>query len=219
VKHSFHTLIFDLDGTLIDSASDVIDSVYFALGEMGAPLIRREAIKKVIGPGRDAFFKAVFPDGRKKEFNRFISIFREYYWEHCLDQTTLFPGVSQVLSKIKDQKLAIASNKPKLFIEKILTGLHIRDRFHCVVGPEDVRQAKPDPEMIDKILDLCDGLSLKTLLIGDTDKDMMAGRAAGVRVCGVRYGYGDEHDLESQNPDFMVDQAEELISIIGNHHV
>lgn len=219
MNHHFQTLIFDLDGTLIDSASDVVDSVHFALREMGAPLVRYEEIKKAIGPGRDTFFKTIFPDGGKKASNRFITIFRDYYWEHCLDQTVLYPGIAQVLSSIKNQKLAVASNKPRMFIEKILVGLGIWDRFHYVVGPEDVKAAKPDPEMIEKILKLCDGLPEETLLIGDTDKDMMAGQAAGVRVCGVRYGYGDPDDLESQQPDIMVDRPEELLSVIGNHHI
>lgn len=219
MKHPFQTLIFDLDGTLIDSVSDVHFAVNCALKEIGVPLIGRDTIKMVIGPGRDEFFKVVFPEGSKKEVRRFISIFREYYWAHCLDRTVLFPGISQVLSSITEQKLAVASNKPRMFTEKILTGLHIREKFHCIVGPEDVKHAKPDPEMIHKILHFFGGLPEETLLIGDTDKDMIAGREAGVRICGVRYGYGDKHDLEFQKPDFMINQAEEMVSIIGNHYI
>jgi phosphoglycolate phosphatase len=214
----FDTLIFDLDGTLIDSAPDVHFSVNCALKEMGAPTISRKEIRRAIGPGQDGFLKVVFPDGKKADVNRFISIFRTTYWEHCLDRTELFPGIRTVLSALKDKQFAIASNKPKAFVEKIAAGLNILNRFRCVVGPEDVKHVKPDPEMIVKVLKLCGCGPDRALLIGDTDKDMMAGRAAGVSVCGVRYGYGGIQELKMQEPDFLIDRAEELMDIVGNHH-
>jgi phosphoglycolate phosphatase len=214
---SFDTLIFDLDGTLIDSASDVHFSVNCALKEMGTSPIDYEEIKRAIGPGQDGFLKVVLPDGQKSDIHRFISIFRKYYWEHCLDQTVLFPGIQIVLSDLKDTQFAIASNKPKAFVERITVGLNILDRFSCVVGPEDVEHVKPDPEMIVKVLELCGCKSDRALLIGDTDRDIMAGKAAGVRVCGVKYGYGDIHEIGIQKPDFLIDRAEELLDIVGNH--
>ena len=218
MSRSFDTLIFDLDGTLIDSIADVHFSINSALKEMGEPQINREGIKRAIGPGQDDFLKVIFPDGKRADVKRFISIFRKYYWEHCLDQTALFPGVRTVLSTLKDKKFAIASNKPKVFVERITAGLNILKQFRCVVGPEDVKVVKPDPEMVVKVLQLCGFEPDRALLIGDTDRDIMAGRAAGVCVCGVRYGYGDRNDLESQKPDFVVDRAEELIDIVSNHH-
>jgi 2-phosphoglycolate phosphatase len=215
---SFDTLIFDLDGTLIDSAPDVHFSVNCALKEMGAPPIDREEIRRAIGPGQDGFLKVVFPNLKKSEVNRFISIFRKYYWEHCLDRTVLFPGVQIVLSTLKDKQFAIASNKPKAFVERIITGLNIINRFRCVVGPEDVKHVKPDPEMIVKVLQLCGCEPDRALLIGDTDRDVMAGRAADVPVCGVQYGYGEIQEIKKQKPDFLIERADELIDIVNNHH-
>jgi 2-phosphoglycolate phosphatase len=217
MKSSFDTLIFDLDGTLIDSAPDVHFSVNCALKEMGAPLISRDEIKRAIGPGQDGFLKVVFPDGKKADVHRFIPIFRKYYWEHCLDQTVLFPGIQILLSTLTDTQFAIASNKPKAFIERIMTGLNILGRFRCVVGPEDVEHVKPDPEMVVKVLELCGCVPDRALLIGDTDRDIMAGCAAGVHVCGVKYGYGNIHEIEIQKPDFLIDRAEKLLDIVGNH--
>jgi 2-phosphoglycolate phosphatase len=217
MKRLFDTLIFDLDGTLIDSAPDVHFSVNCALKEMAAPLISRDEIKRAIGPGQDGFLKVIFPEVQKPDIHQFISIFRKYYWDHCLDQTALFPGIQTLLSTLSDTQFAIASNKPKAFIERITTGLNVLDRFGCVVGPEDVEHVKPDPEMVVKVLELCKCKPDRALLIGDTDRDIMAGRAAGVRVCGVKYGYGDIHEIELQKPDFLIDHAEELLDIVGNH--
>ena len=217
MKQSFDTLIFDLDGTLIDSAADVHFSVNCALKEMGSPPVSREEIRRAIGPGQDGFLKVIFPDGNKADVHQFIPIFRKYYWDHCLDQTVLFPGIQPLLSTLMDIQFAIASNKPKAFIERITAGLNILDRFRCVVGPEDVEHVKPDPEMVIKVLELCGCAADRALLIGDTNRDIMAGRAAGVRVCGVKYGYGDIHEIENQKPDFLIDHAEELLDIVGNH--
>jgi phosphoglycolate phosphatase len=218
MNRSFDTLIFDLDGTLIDSAPDVHFSVNCALKEMGKPEIGYQDIKRAIGPGQDEFLSVVFPNGKKSDIYRFISIFRKYYWEHCLDQTVLFPGIQTLLSDLKDTQFAIASNKPKTFVEKIAAGLNILSDFRCVVGSEDVEHVKPDPEMIVKALELCKCEPNRALLIGDTDRDIMAGKAAGVRVCGVKYGYGEIRGIEMQKPNFLIDRAEELLDIVGNYH-
>jgi HAD superfamily hydrolase (TIGR01549 family) len=183
---------------------------------MGFPPISLEQVKKAVGPGKDEFIRMIFPDVKNPDTKKFLSIFREIYWDHCLDQTSFFDGMDGVLARLQDRKLGVASNKPKAFSERILEGLGVRYLFEEVMGPEDVVHAKPHPEMIVKLLELVGGQPANTLLIGDTDMDMLAGRGAGVGVCGVRYGYGRVEDIERQNPDFMIESPAELLEIIEN---
>ena len=216
MAREFNTIIFDLDGTLADTIHDVASGVNEALLRMDFPSISLEQVKKAVGPGKDEFIRMIFPNVENPDTKSFLSIFREIYWDHCLDQTSLFEGMDDVLTLLRGRKLGVASNKPKAFSEKILKGLGVRNLFEEVMGPEDVIHAKPHPEMIFKFIERVGGKPAKTLLIGDTDKDMLAGRGAGVGVCGVRYGYGRIEDIERQNPDFMIESPAEILEILEN---
>jgi len=216
MSRAYDTIVFDLDGTLADTMPDVAYGVNQALGRMGFPPISFEQVKKAIGPGRDEFIKTIFPGEVNPDAKTFLSIFREIYWEHCLENTKLFEGMGGVLSDFRNLNLGVASNKPKIFTEKILDGLGIRPIFNEVMGPEDVTHAKPHPEMIIKIMERVEGEPSRTLFIGDTDKDILAGQKAGVGVCGVRYGYGAVEDIEQLKPDYLIRFPAELVEIVRN---
>ena len=210
------TVIFDLDGTLADTAVDVQNGVNHALDEMGYSPLPINQVMQAIGPGKEEFVKIIFPEEDNPDMKSFLEIFRQNYWDHCLDQTKLFPGIYEVIKEINGRKLAVASNKPKKYTEKILDGLGIKSFFNRVVGPEDVKRPKPYPDMILKVLELIGSSHQNTLFVGDTDKDMRAGKDAGVKLCGVRYGYGSSEDIVRLNPDYMIDCPEELLAIL-NH--
>lgn len=214
----YRSVIFDLDGTLVDTLRDVSISINHALTIMGHAPISEEEARRVVGPGKEAFIAAVFRDVPDPDEKTFLNTFRDHYWDHCLDHTTLFPGLQEVIDSGKSGSLAVATNKPRRFTERILEGLGIRDRFDAVVGPDDVVHAKPHPEMIFKILESLGARPSETLFVGDTDKDMLAGRGAGVSLCGVRWGYGDRVAMENTRPDFLIDSAGELLELMSNHH-
>jgi phosphoglycolate phosphatase len=213
----FETVIFDLDGTLVDTVADVTDGVNHALKLMGSSPLSQEQVKKAVGPGKEEFIRIIFPDVENPDIESFLSFFREYYWDHCLDKTDFFPGMKEVLTAFKDRKLAVASNKPCRFTHRILEGLGVSPWFDAVLGPEDVTHAKPHPEMILKAVEALDAEPADCLLVGDTDKDMEAGRGAGVCLCGAGYGYGSSEDLLKYKPDYFIDLPSDLFSIIGNH--
>ena len=219
MKKQFDTIIFDLDGTLVDTAPDVREGINGALERMGLPPLSMDQVKRAIGPGRDEFFRVIFQDVENPDVDTFIARFREIYWDHCLDRTRLFPGMHDVLNRLDGQTLVVASNKPKVFTEKILKGLGIRDRFEFVMGPEDVAHPKPHPEMVVKVLTLAGGKPSKSIIVGDTANDLKAGRGAGVGLCGARYGYGNTEDLERMHPDFLIDFPLELMDIVGDHQI
>jgi phosphoglycolate phosphatase len=217
MKKSFDTIIFDLDGTLVDTAPDVREGINGALEKMGLLPISMDRAKRAIGPGRDEFFRVIFQDVENPDVDTFIARFREIYWDHCLDRTKFFPGMDDVLNRLDGRTLVVASNKPKVFTEKILKGLGIRDRFAHVLGPEDVAHPKPHPEMVVKALSLAGGKPSKAMMVGDTANDLKAGRGAGVGLCGARYGYGNTEDLERMRPDFLIDFPLELMDIVEDH--
>ena len=218
MSRRFNTVIFDLDGTLVDTLNDVTAGVNHALRLMGLSPLSKDQVKKAVGPGKEEFVRVVFPDEDNPDMDRFLSLFREFYWEHCLDETGLYPGMIEILSTLKNGKLAVASNKPSRFTHRILEGLGIREWFDEVLGPEDVIHAKPHPEMILKVVDSLHANPAEVLFVGDTDMDMQAGREAGVIICGVRYGYGPADDLLKYNPDYFIDMPMDLMNVIGSHH-
>ena len=217
MNNRFETVIFDLDGTLVDTVTDVTRGVNHALERMGFPSRSVEQVKKAVGPGKEEFIRNIFPDEDDPDMDTFLSLFRDFYWEHCLDETVLYSGMKDVLTQLRELNLAVASNKPNRFTIKILEGLGVREWFTVILGPEDVLHAKPHPEMIIKLIERVEGKPSQTLLVGDTDMDIRAGRGAGIGVCGVRYGYGQIDDMERLSPDFFIDSPEELLSILDNH--
>jgi phosphoglycolate phosphatase len=214
VAKRYDTIIFDLDGTLADTLPDVAHSINGARERMGFGPIPESQVRLAVGPGREEFIQIIFPEVDCPDDKAFLSNFRDIYWHRCLQTTKLFPGMEDVLIKLDGLNLAVATNKPMRFSEKILRGLGIWDRLKLALGPEDVKHAKPHPEMIVKAMEMLKTKPGKTLFVGDTDKDVLAGRGAGVDVCGVTYGYGDQAVLKQNHPDYLVATPDALLAII-----
>lgn len=213
------TLIFDLDGTLADTIEDVTRAINHAMKKMDLPEKTPDEIRFAIGPGQAEFMNYLFTKDvvDKIDSEQFISLFRDYYWKNSVVNTTLFPGIMDILDTFKEKHLTVASNKPKPFVLKILEELAVKDRFELIFCPEDVTSPKPHPEMIVKTMKHIGSSPQNTLMIGDTDKDIAAGRGAGVVTCGVAYGYGDNQKLMDQNPDHFIQSAIEIKDIVLNH--
>ena len=218
MKKKYDTVIFDLDGTLADTLQDLTEGMNYALEKMGYQTVSKEQAKQAVGPGKEEFVRALFPGEENPDTETFVSFFRERHWDCCLNQTRLYPGMESVLEKLKDLNLTVASNKPIRFVEKILIGLDVRSEFDFTIGADEVAQAKPHPEMILRTLKEMKSSPERTLFIGDTANDMQAGRSAGVGLCGVRYGYGDQSRVMDSNPDFHIEKPLELLGILCNNH-
>ena len=211
-------VIFDLDGTLANTLPDVHASINFALETLNRPILNDAQIREAIGPGKDHFIQAAMPGATEAQGVEFLEIFRGRYETHCLNKTRLFHGMETVLKAISGLKLGVASNKPTHFSTQILEGLGVKGRFDFIAGPDNVTHAKPDPEMINLVLDRLDVPSENALFVGDTDHDVMAGKGAGVNVCAVRYGYGLVEKMEVHHPEFWIDEPLELLEILDKTH-
>ena len=212
----FNLLIFDLDGTLVDTAKDVHFCINETRDQMGLPPLSMEEARKSIGPGPNNFADLVLPKEKKHLLDEFIKIFRSCYIDHLVDHSLPFDGVVDLLNELQNQgiPLAVATNKPRRYTDKLLGYLDLLKYFSGIFTPDDVSSRKPDPEIILKVLEIMNAPAERSLLIGDTDNDILAGKSAGVRTCGVTYGYGPEDMLQALHPDFMIDHPEELLEIV-----
>lgn len=209
------TLIFDLDGTLIDPRRDFFKSLNQALVKFDLPPFKdMEQIRPFLGPGAAYLIDTILPPERISEAQDFIDCYRSIYREHCLDETTLYPGVRETLPLIKGRKMAIATNKPGYIARQILDGLDVSGYFPLIIGGEEIDRPKPDPEMIEITLERLGAGRESAMIVGDSYCDIESGQAAGLRTCGAAYGFNDRSVLEPLNPDYMIDHFSQLMEII-----
>lgn len=212
------TVIFDLDGTLVDTFTDVSACINRALTVMERTPLSPERARTAIGPGKDVFLRTILGDDAEREEERFLKIFRGFYITHCLDNTSLFPEMETVLTKLASRTLVVATNKPGAAARRILAGLGVLSCFALIVGPEQVEHAKPAPDMIDYALERTGGKKKSTLIIGDTELDILAGKAAGVASAAALYGYGNDRLIRQADPDYCLKSPLDIMTLFNHQY-
>ena len=208
-------LIFDLDGTLVDSEIDLANSVNATLEEIGRKPLSVERIASYVGQGVAVLVsRALGPGTAPEEVDRAREIFLKHYRAHMLDHTVTYPGVREALAELKDRKMAVLTNKPVNFSRAMLSGLGLADRFLRIYGGNSFENKKPDPVGIHRLMEETEAAASKTLMIGDSIADVMAGRNAGVWTCGVNYGFGAP-TLDEAPPDLRIDDLRELPQLLN----
>ena len=206
-------LIFDLDGTLADSAPDIAGSVKYTLKTLGLPPRSGGEVRRFIGDGMRTLLERATGRTEKPFLDRAVEVFRPHYMEHCLDRTRLYPGAVETLRFFRRKPMAVVTNKPVAMTVKILRGLGIERYFRTVLGGESVSRRKPHPEPIMKALRILGTDPADTLVVGDGTADMLAGRAAGTPVCAAAYGYKSRAELDSCRPDHLIRRLKDLRKI------
>lgn len=208
------SLIFDLDGTLVDSCADIAASLNYTLEQVHYPPLSKETVQKIVGDGVRTLLTRATGCSEDSFLNSAIDIFKSHYRQHYVDQTTLYPHVRETLDYFRDKKMAVVSNKPYEMVEKTLVHFGIRGRFEVVLGPESTQERKPHPEPILKSLEALQTPPNQSLLVGDSTTDIQAGKSAGIWTCAATYGYRPKEELETLKPDFFIHGIEELKNII-----
>ncbi|MCH7677884.1 HAD-IA family hydrolase [candidate division KSB1 bacterium] len=203
-------LIFDLDGTLVDTRRDLANSVNFALNALNLPALQIEEVMSYVGDGLKKLLDRSLPKDGLENIGEVIDIFREHYREHCLDFSGFYPDVVNILNYFQDKKMTVVSNKPEEFTRLILEGLRIADFFEIILGGDSLPLMKPDPGPILHILDKLNASNEKTAIVGDGTTDIEAGKAANILTCAVTYGLKEKEVLLKMEPDFMIDDIVEL---------
>jgi phosphoglycolate phosphatase len=212
--HGVRLLIFDLDGTLIDSKLDLANSVNATLEHMGRAPLPHETIYRYVGDGAAILVKrALGGEVSDQEANRGLAYFLSYYRLHMLDHTVMYPGVRDGLELLKDRSMAILTNKPVRFSRDILAGLGIAPYFHTVYGGNSFDKKKPDPVGVYALLRALPAGPAEAMMVGDSRVDVQTARNSGVWACGVSYGLGADGFREDP-PDLMVDSLVDLRSYL-----
>jgi len=205
-------LIFDLDGTLVDSKQDIADALNFALVSEGFSSLEPSAIHDMVGRGARHLVQDALGNPSNDVLARVFLAFWNRYEAHLLDRTQLYPGVREFLENSHHPHKAVVTNKPIGFTHKILQGLKIDHFFRWVIGGDSLGVQKPDPSVLDSIFsDL--GERPEGLMVGDSDVDIDCGRGAGLLTCAVTYGFRSREELEVSQPDYMIDNFEQLSQI------
>jgi phosphoglycolate phosphatase len=204
-------LIFDLDGTLIDSKLDLALAVNAALEEMGRGPLPHEQIFSYVGQGAPSLIARALGDGATEEdCLRGLEFFIKYYSVHKLDHTVLYPGVREALDALVGMPMAVLTNKPVGASRGILKGLGLADHFRFVYGGNSFERKKPDPMGVETILREFGAAPAQSMVVGDSEVDVQTARNAGAWACGVTYGFGS-HRLSEYPPDILVDSLTELL--------
>lgn len=213
-------LIFDLDGTLIDSVPDLAQSVNFTLKQLDKKLFDEKTIRKWVGNGAVTLVKRalsgsvnISEDLDNELFEKAIKIFLENYTNNLCNSTKIYPNVKSSLEELKTRGyiLSIVTNKPYQFIEPILSSLKIEYLFEYYIGADSLDVKKPHPQ---PLLYMCDKFSIdinSAVIIGDSKNDILAGISANIDTIGVTYGYNYNENISYYNPTIIIDNFEDIL--------
>jgi phosphoglycolate phosphatase len=209
---SAELLVFDLDGTLVDSQRDLADAVNATRAWMGLEPLPPVTVAQYVGNGAPVLVQRALPDAGKEDWSRGLKYFLEYYRDHMLDSTVLYPGVREALDQLHAERipLAVLTNKPVRFSLQMLEGLGIDLHFFRVYGGNSFPEKKPDPAGLNALVAESGADRARTIMVGDSAVDVDTARNAGVQACGVRWGFQPETFVSSP-PDFLIDDLRELI--------
>jgi phosphoglycolate phosphatase len=205
-------LIFDLDGTLIDSKKDLVQAVNATRGHMGTPPLEYDRVCSYVGNGAPVLIRrALGPDATEAQVEEALEFFLEYYRDHMLDYTVLYPGVRETLDRLREAgvQMAVLTNKPVRISRAIVDGLGVGGHFRQVYGGNSFDFKKPHPIGVETLMKECGAARERTMMVGDSSVDIQTARNAGVKACGVTYGFQPE-TLEAVPPDLLIDRMADL---------
>jgi phosphoglycolate phosphatase len=219
-SNSILLVIFDLDGTLIDSRLDLVHSVNAALRHIGRPELPEHVIASYVGDGAQILIQRALGGEQVDEaiVRQGLEFFLTYYRAHKLDHTTVYEGIIDALAVIERpvsgqrRKLAVLTNKPVIPSRAIIEALRMKKFFLQIYGGNSFATKKPDPEGARKLLEECRVRAEHAVIIGDSHTDVETGHNAGIRTVGVTYGFAPQ-SLADAKPDVIVDHPRELMEL------
>ncbi len=208
-------LIFDLDGTLADTGQDIADALNYALSPYGVREYSVEETKAMVGSGISSLLHSLVPSdaGKPDTEGEVTSRFLDFYSKHLMDKTSAYPHVKETLEQLSGYTNVVLSNKRTAYSIEIIERLGFSKYFDQVWGSDSVREKKPSPVPILDLLDQYKVSKENAVMIGDSDFDVQAGKAAGVNVVAVTYGFRPRESLGSA--DTIIDNFDDLLKVIS----
>ena len=215
-REQVEAVIFDLDGTLLNTLYDLTDSVNWALGKYGLPMRSMEEVRSFVGNGlRNLMLQAV-PDGEENTvFEELFEFFREYYKTHCNIKTVPYEGIMELLKELKGRniKMAIVSNKIDSGVKE-LNKIHFSEYIEVAIGEREGIGRKPEPDSVLEALRLLGVDAEHTVYVGDSDVDIQTAKNAEVCCISVSWGFRDEAFLMESGAEVMIDRPLELLEYL-----
>jgi len=207
-------IIFDVDGTLVDSRKDIVKAVNFTLRELRLPQKPPRLIISYIGLGIRDLIRRSLGDQKGQFADEALKIFTGFFRRHSADESRLYPHVKETLDYFRNKRKVVVTNRNRESAEITLKKLSISDYFEEVFGGDDEDCIKPSACPLDRV---CSKLGMdksKTIIVGDMDIDIKAGKNFNIRTCWVSYGLGKREDVEKIGPDYIINDIIELKKII-----
>ncbi len=210
------TVIFDLDGTLLNTLDDLTDSVNFALGEMGCPLHTADEVRMMVGNSVIYLIEKALPEGTDKEtFDKTLAIFEKHYQTNMRNKTAPYSGVMSMLEKVKAEgyKMAVVSNKPDVFTKQLVDEL-FGEYISTAIGRSDAMPRKPAPDTVWYALELLDSKKENAVYVGDSEVDVLTAKNSGMPCVGCLWGFRDRETLESAGAEYLISSPDELVNLL-----
>mgnify|MGYP000263824145 CR=1 FL=1 len=210
-------VVFDLDGTLVDSRRDIAVAANHALAACGFATLTHAELESYVGDGASLLLARAARIGVEHVLiEKLMAEFLDYYSAHPIDYTELMPGAREALAALDHYPLGLCTNKPRRTTEKVLEGLDLGGHFKSVVAGDDLPQKKPDPAMVRHSAELLGVPAAGLVMVGDGPQDILSGRGAGAFTVGVRGGIQAIERLLAAKPDVVIDSLSELPALISS---
>jgi len=215
MAHPITLIVFDLDGTLVDSLPDLSAAANFALRRLGLSEHPLKAHRRMIGQGEKNFVRRFLGDEHQHLYDQALALYLEHYSQNLGRQSRLYPGVAETLARLSSLKMAVLSNKREDLSQGVIEAMGLRGFFQAVRGGDSYGALKPNPEGLGALITELGEKPSRTLMVGDKPADILAGRGAGARTAAITSGYGDSEALAAAAPDYLLDDFPRLLGLLG----
>ncbi len=213
--HAIDLIVFDLDGTLVDSLPDLAVAANSALRHLGLPEHPLEAHQKMIGGGEKNYVRRFLGPDHQHLFDQALNFYLEHYSQHLGDRTRRYPGVTETLARLSSLKMAVLSNKREDLSRQVVQVMGLAGFFQAIRGGDSYGVLKPSPEGLNALIQELQGEPARTLMVGDKPEDILAGRGAGVNTAAMTYGYGDREAIIAAAPDNLLSTFSQLADLFN----
>lgn len=210
----FPVYLFDIDGTLVDSAPDITAAIREALAGAGQPDVPSDFLRTYIGRHLIDLFEHLMPDWTREQHEALILDYRAIYLSRGHRDTRVYPGVSAAVAALPGRK-GTATTKGTATAAAVMEQFGLKPYFHHIQGTDGF-PSKPEPDVILRAVEALGARPEECLMVGDSGPDMEAGRRAGVKTCAVRWGYGNHAEMARLKPDYWIDDPRQLITGSGS---
>jgi phosphoglycolate phosphatase len=215
LKRRIEAVLFDLDGTLVDTLEGLAASVNFAMEQVARPRRTREEIRGFIGEGVTQLVRDALGPDHQGLLKDSLGFFTSHYLKHCAAGSALYPGAKEALARLDTRVLAMVTNKPEAPTMLLMKALGLSERFKAYVCGDTLPVKKPDPAMVREACWRLGVAPENALMVGDAPGDVASAHGAGALACAVSFGYRPAADLKAAGADFVVDRLTDIPGLLG----